>query len=216
MLPCASAVFCSSGSSSTRTSVMTTSAPWRASVSASWRPRPRDAPVTTATFPVRSNMHAPFLFQPDRATRAGDRARDDQPLDLRRALPDLVDLRVAEPLLDRVLLDVAVAAKDLDGVGRDLHGDVRGEALRHRALGALEWPPLGGHPAGSPDEQPRGVDLHRHVGELEPDRLVLPQRLAELLAVLRVVERELICGPRDPEGARANAGPRRLPRPQGA
>src|SRR5437879_4527464 len=123
MLPCASAVFCSSGSSSTRTSVMTTSAPWRASVSASWRPRPR---------------------------------------------------------------------------------------------GAREWPPLGGHPAVSPDEQPRGVDLHRHVGELEPDRLVLPQRLAELLAVLRVVERELICGPRDPEGARANAGPRRLQRRQGA
>src|SRR3989442_10975264 len=38
---------------------MTTSAPIPASVSASWRPSPRDAPVTTATLPVRSNIAYP-------------------------------------------------------------------------------------------------------------------------------------------------------------
>src|SRR5437867_76437 len=69
---------------------------------------------------------------------AGDGARDDKPLDLRRALPDLVDLGVPKPLLDWVLLDVPVAAENLDGVGRDLHRHVGGVALGHRSLGALE------------------------------------------------------------------------------
>src|SRR2546421_4571638 len=42
-------------------SVITTSAPMRASVSASSRPRPREAPVTRATLPERSNMRrSPF------------------------------------------------------------------------------------------------------------------------------------------------------------
>src|SRR5438309_5756408 len=54
-LPDSSAVFWRSGSSSTRMSVITTSAPSRASVSASSRPSPRDAPVMTATLPERSN-----------------------------------------------------------------------------------------------------------------------------------------------------------------
>src|SRR6202162_1359473 len=153
MLPCASAVSCRLGSSSTSTSVMTTSAPWRASVSASWRPRPRDAPVMTATLPVKSNISCLLTPQVDSAARTGDRARNDQPLNLRRAFPDLIDLRVAKPLLDGVLLDVAVATEDLDGVGRHLHGHVSGEALRHRSLGTLERQTLRGHPARAPDQQ---------------------------------------------------------------
>src|SRR6185503_17113210 len=40
-------------------------------------------------------------------------ARDDQALDLGRALVQLHDLRVTHELLDRVLLDEAVAAVDL-------------------------------------------------------------------------------------------------------
>src|SRR4051794_23361161 len=43
---------------------------------------------------------------------AGDRAADDQLLDLRRALEDVVDLRVAVHPLDRELAGVAVAAED--------------------------------------------------------------------------------------------------------
>src|SRR2546421_4516979 len=56
-------------------------------------------------------------------------ARDHEPLDLRRALVELHDLRVAHQLLDRVLLDEPVAAVDLDGIDGDLHRGVRGEAL---------------------------------------------------------------------------------------
>ena len=40
-------------------------------------------------------------------------------------------------------------------------------------------------------QQARGVDLGGHVGELELDRLVLGDRLAERLALLGVFEREL-------------------------
>src|SRR5881628_3325419 len=147
---------------------------------------------------------------------AGDGARDDKPLDLRRALPDLVDLGVPKPLLDWVLLDVPVAAENLDGVGRDLHRHVGGEALGHRTLRALERVAQGGHPAGAPDEQACGVDLHRHVGELEAHSLVLRKGLAELLAVLGVLEGELVGRARDAERAGGYARPRRLQRGQRA
>src|SRR5690242_19403635 len=61
-------------------------------------------------------------------------ARDDQALDLRGALVELHDLRVAHELLDLVLLDEAVAAEDLHRVGGDLHRGVGGEALGVRGL----------------------------------------------------------------------------------
>src|SRR5947207_4293725 len=102
-------------------SAIATSAPARASVSASARPSPRDPPVTSATRPERSISIA---------TWQEDFLRDHEPLDLGGALVDLEQLRVAHQLLDRVLLDVAVAAEDLDRVGRDLHRGVGGEALR--------------------------------------------------------------------------------------
>jgi hypothetical protein len=61
-------------------------------------------------------------------------ARDHEALDLRRALVELHDLRVARELLDRMVLDEAVAAVDLRGVGRDLHRGVGREALGVRGL----------------------------------------------------------------------------------
>src|SRR5258708_33893135 len=99
-LPAASAVCCRSGSSSTRMSVTPTSAPCLASVSASWRPRPREAPVTMATFPERSNNLLPPQF--DGPALARQRAGDDEPLNFRGTFPDLIDLPVAAPLLDRI------------------------------------------------------------------------------------------------------------------
>src|ERR1700737_4405335 len=103
-------------------SVTTTSAPARASARQSARPRPRDPPVTRATFPLRSIMLARLpnlrlrLFARQRTPLAGDRSRDHEPLDLGRPLPDLVDLGVAHPLLHRILANVAVATQHLHGV----------------------------------------------------------------------------------------------------
>src|SRR4051812_1849870 len=54
------------------------------------------------------------------ATRQERLAGDHEALNLRRALVELHDLRVAHELLDGVLLDEAVPAVDLYGVGGDL------------------------------------------------------------------------------------------------
>src|SRR5947208_8051927 len=117
-------------------SAMTTSAPARASVSASARPSPREPPVTSATRPERSISRA---IRATLVARHQQLACNHEPLDLRGALVDLVELGVPHQLLDRVLLHVAVAAEDLDGVRRDLHADVGGEPLRVARLqrGAL-------------------------------------------------------------------------------
>src|SRR5215211_4844717 len=61
-------------------------------------------------------------------------ASDHQALDLRGSLVELHDLRVAHQLLDRVVLDEAVPAVDLNRVGRDLHRRIGGEALGMRGL----------------------------------------------------------------------------------
>src|SRR5207244_4069396 len=102
-------------------SAIATSAPARASVSASARPSPRDPPVTRATRPDRSISTGTSAL----VARHQQLTRDHEPLDLRGPLVDLEQLRVAHQLLDRVLLDVAVAAEDLHRVGRHLHADVR-------------------------------------------------------------------------------------------
>src|SRR4051794_31054158 len=122
----------SDSSDSTSRSATTTSAPARARVSASARPSPLDPPVTSATRPLRSISRAirprPALMQV-LVSREEDLLRDHEPLDLRGALVDLEQLRVAHQLLDRVLLHVAVPAEHLHSVRRHLHRGVGGEAL---------------------------------------------------------------------------------------
>ena len=130
---------------------------------------------------------------------AGDGPADDQPLDLRGALEDGVDLRVAVPALDRVLADVAVAAHDLDRLLGHPDRGLAGVELGHRALARGELLAVPAHPRRSPDEQAGGVDAGLHVGELEGDGLVFDDRLAEGLALLGVVERVLVGGPGDAE-----------------
>ena len=61
-----------------------------------------------------------------------------------------------------------------------------------------------------PHEQAGGVDLHLHVGQREGDRLVLDDLLAELLALLGVVERVLVGGAGDAQRLGADDRPRRL------
>src|ERR1700684_2599186 len=115
---------------------------------------------------------------------------DHHPLDLRRSLADQQQRRVAVDALDLVLLRVTVAAMDPQAfLGAEATG-LGGEQLRHPRLqvGALAGVL---HRRRAAHEQPRRVDLRRHVGELELDRLVLGDRLAERLALLGVFERQL-------------------------
>ena len=60
---------------------------------------------------------------------------DDQPLDLRRALPDPVDPELAEEALGGVLAHVAAAAEDLDDAVGAAERGLAGEQLRERRLG---------------------------------------------------------------------------------
>src|SRR5215212_4975761 len=157
----------SESSDSTSRSAITTSAPARAKVSASARPRPREPPVTSATRPDRSISSAiaarPYSRLSLRRGRIGlmlgaspsrqeDLLRDHEPLDLRRSLVDLEQLRVAHQLLDRILPHVAVAAEDLNCVRCDLHRGVGREPLRERRLqrGA---PPVVEHPRRLPRQE---------------------------------------------------------------
>src|SRR5215207_3312038 len=115
----------------------------------------------------------------DRAGRlAAQRPRDHHLLHLVGALADREDLGVAVEAADRVLLDVAVAAVDLDGLLGGAHGEPAGLEL---GLGGGEAEGLAGVllEGGLVGEQARGLDLGRHVGELGLDRLVLGDRLAE-------------------------------------
>src|SRR5213594_2489594 len=136
----------------------------------------------------RSRRASRRAWTPDAATAvtlvACESPRDDEPLDLAGALEERVDLGVAVPFLDWEVADVAVAAADLDRLLGHLHGHLAGLQLRHRALGVLELAAVSSLPQRPPDERTRGLDLGRHVGEHERDRLVLDQRAPELLALL--------------------------------
>src|SRR5436190_22403437 len=98
-----------------------------------------------------------LLSLPD--SSPGDGARDHQPLELRGAIEDRVDLGVALHPLHGILARVSVAAEDLDRPLGGPDGDLAGLQLRHRALGGVEVLSGPAHPGCPPDEQARGVDL---------------------------------------------------------
>src|SRR5215218_9487150 len=91
-------------------------------------------------------------------SRKENLARDDEALDLRGAFVDLEQLRVAHELLDRILLDVAVAAEDLHCVRGHLHRRVGREPLGIRRLECGALPPVE-HPRSLPGQQAGSLDL---------------------------------------------------------
>src|SRR3984893_1999148 len=171
------------------------------SVSAASSRRCRRAPRRDSTAGA-TELIAPTLRR--------ERARDHEPLELRRALEECVDLGVAVAFLDREVTDVAVAATDLDGLLRHLHRVLARLELGHRPFGHLELTAIATLPARPPDQAARRLDLECHVRALEGDRLVLDDRPAELLALSGVVEGELEGRPGDAECLRADDGTGRL------
>src|SRR3954469_13586083 len=87
--------------------------------------------TTTAVRPMHSATAAAKRMRLEEGTRgpasAPHRAGDDHALDLVGALVDLRDLGVAHHPLDRVVVDVPVAAEDLHGVDGHRHRRVRRE-----------------------------------------------------------------------------------------
>src|SRR5688572_10498685 len=145
------------------------------------------------------------------ARAAHEVTRDDDALDLARALADRAQLRVAPHALDRILAAVPVAAVDLDRVVGDAHRDLGGMELRHRGRGAERLARIL-QACGVVDEVARRLDLHRHVGELEGDRLVLVELLAEGLAIAGVAARAIEGALSDAEAERADRDPPALER----
>src|SRR5918996_2305768 len=124
--------------------------------------------------------------------------RDDDPLDLAGAFADLADLGVAHHALDRVLGGVAVASEDLHRLGGGSHGQLGTVELGHRRL-LLERLAVLLEPGGMIEQMGAGLDLHRHVGQLEAHRLEAADEAPELLPHAGVPQR-LFVGPfRDPQ-----------------
>src|SRR5262245_27722320 len=142
--------------------------------------------ATTTSSPTSPRAAPPGSPACGRGSAAEDVARDDDALDLRGALVDLQELGVAHELLDRVLLGVAVAAEDLDGVGRGVHGGVGAVGLGVARDDALDVAGVDGA-GGLVAEQAGRLVRDRHLGEHELDRLVLRDRHAEGLALEGVV-----------------------------
>src|SRR6266516_7697747 len=117
-------------------------------------------------------------------------APDDVEHDLVGAGADPVQTNVAVGALDLVLLHVAVAAEDLDALVGALAADPGGEQLHfgdlaHRVLA------VGVAPGDHVVELLRGFDLGCHLGELVANRLELPDRPPERLALPGVFQRLL-------------------------
>src|SRR5208282_4014754 len=117
-----------------------------------------------------------------------DTPADDLVLDLAGALEDRQHARVAPEALRLELHRVSVAAMHLHRLARDPLGHLGGERLGQSGLvvASLASVFFGG---GEVAKLPRGLDLDGHVRQLVPDHLEVADRLAELLAVLRILDR---------------------------
>src|SRR5712691_3458356 len=130
-------------------------------------------------------------------------ARDHHALDLAGAFADGAQLHVPVELFDRIILDEPVAAVNLHGLIGGTHRGLRGVQLGHgRFLVNVCAVVL--HPGGAQREQTRGVDFSGHIGQLILHRLKFGNEAAELLALLRIVERGLVRALRDAHRQRGN------------
>src|SRR6478736_2525363 len=94
-----------------------------------WTASAAAAPDTSA--PVLSPvLRRPFGWDGSEGGDPRQRAADDQLLDLAGAFVERHHPGVAQQLADRVLVDVAVAAEDLEGVVGCADGGLGGEELR--------------------------------------------------------------------------------------
>jgi len=129
-------------------------------------------------------------------------ARDDEPLQLVGSSADEQQRRIAVQTLDREVLRVAIAAHDPHRLEHHLGGGLAGEELCHAGLDVAALAAIFLRRGGI-DEEARCLDLRRHVGQLDLDRLVLGDRLAESDPLLSVPDRLLKGGPGEPEPARS-------------
>src|ERR1700722_8354489 len=112
---------------------------------------------------------------------------DKHALDLRRSFADLEYFRVSVEPSDGKLVHEAVTAEYLGGISRVIHGCVRGHELGHS--GFLLEGLTRDHPGRGGIVEGAGRACYRlHVGDLELDSLVMPDRPAERLALRHIAQ----------------------------
>ena len=141
--------------------------------------------------------------------------RRSHAMDTRRAEEGSVEYRSLEPIVHLALPRVADAAVGLDGGPRDAQKAVGDVALRvcrrpGRVLTAL-IPRVG----CIPGERTAGLAIEREIGELMLERLEMANRSAELLSLLRVVDRELDTALRPADRIGGQQHERRVAQPRG-
>src|SRR6185437_6518902 len=147
---------------------------------------------------------APPHHRSDRDQILQQVAGDDDPLDFGRSLTDFADLGVAHHAFHRIFLRISVATVDLDGFRGRTHRHFRAEELCHRRF-LRERVPVLREPRRMIDEVTPRLELRCDVGKLELDALELRDRLAELLARGRVLQREIEGALRETERKRRDA-----------
>ena len=100
-----------------------------------------------------------------------------------------MDAKVAPEALDRIILQIAVAAVKLQRAVDDRRAGVGGEALGHGREAGLVGRVGGDLGRGDVEQVARRLELGFHVGERELGLLEIGDRRAELLALLGVIDR---------------------------
>src|SRR5690606_9504863 len=170
------------------------------------------SPVSSATQTLAADLEYLYrYFYHSRwrreRSRQAELARDQHPLHLARPLTDLEDLGVPVEPPHGALVHETVAAEDLRRLPRVVHGGVRRGQLGDGRLLLERLTPqhlrrrlvVG---------QPRGVHARLHVGDLELDRLVRADRVAECLAFVRVPHALVDTALREPDAERGDRDPR--------
>src|SRR5438067_6502508 len=91
-------------------------------------------PRRSPAFEAASFSPDPYLIGNGRRSLAKQVAGDNDAHDLVGAFEDLVHAQIAQIALDREVLEVAVAAVELQRLVRDMKPGIGREALGHRAL----------------------------------------------------------------------------------
>src|SRR5262245_6568471 len=134
-------------------------------------------------------------------------ARDHHAHDLVGALQNLVHPEVAHEFLEPVVLEIAVAPVNLQGLITDLEAMVRGKALGHgRVHGGLRIGTIE-RIGGAVGHQPRGFELRCHVRYFELQRLKVRERPTESGALEQVSSRLVQSHPSRTQGAGSDVDP---------
>src|SRR3974390_1920881 len=174
----------------------------------------------TASSPSRSKMAKPWWW--NWRSRRGQDARAlvkhqelrglfeqltaDQPAaDFARAGADFVELGIAQEAPRRIIVDVAIAAQALDRLERHPHALFGRIENGTGGIFACRLPAIAGSRHGI-HVGPRRRQRDIHVGKLALHQLEGPDRLAELLAVVKIGDEDVQAALHDADGARRKNG----------